>query len=145
MGDAIADITADPSATASELNGLAWGAATRDIYLEEALAAAQRAARMEPTAEVLDTLAEAQWRIGSYGEAVATGTKALELSPGDPYLEGQLAKYTASLEAGERVVPDDPSEDPAHDGVTDTGGDGGVSSRDDVGADGRPGAAGGER
>lgn len=105
VGEILRRVTADPDATASELNALAWVAATHDMYLADAIAAAERAVEMEETPEILDTLAESQWRAGAYEEAVATGRRALAHSPGDPYLEEQLAKYEASRDAGERVEP----------------------------------------
>jgi uncharacterized Ntn-hydrolase superfamily protein len=105
VADAMTLVTEDPGASASELNALAWTIGTRDLFLEEARAAAARAVEMEPTAEVLDTLAEVQWRLGAYDAAVTTGARALELSPEDPYLAKQLEKYRASRAAGERVEP----------------------------------------
>lgn len=104
-GNAMRSVMEDDSASASELNALAWTMATHDMFLDDALAAAKRAAELEPTSEVLDTLAEVEWRTGAFDEAVATGARALELSPEDPYLTAQLEKYRASQAAGERVEP----------------------------------------
>jgi uncharacterized Ntn-hydrolase superfamily protein len=79
---------------ASTLNGLAWVCATNGVHLEEALAAAQRAADLEPkSAEILDTLAEVHYRLGQKEKAIEVETRALALSPDDEYLKGQLARF----------------------------------------------------
>jgi uncharacterized Ntn-hydrolase superfamily protein len=88
---------------AGSLNSLAWVSATRDLFLDEALRAAERAAELEPQSfEILDTLAEVHWHRGDFAEAVRVGERALGLSPGDGYLKGQLEKFKASLAAGRR-------------------------------------------
>jgi uncharacterized Ntn-hydrolase superfamily protein len=79
---------------ASTLNGLAWVCATNGVHLEEALAAATRAADLEPrSAEILDTLAEVHYRMGQKEQAIEVETRALSLSPDDEYLKGQLARF----------------------------------------------------
>jgi uncharacterized Ntn-hydrolase superfamily protein len=88
---------------AGSLNALAWVVATRDLFLDDALRAAERAVELEPGSfEILDTLAEVRWRRGEFAEAVRVGEKALGLSPEDGYLKGQLEKYKASLAGGSR-------------------------------------------
>lgn len=86
-----------PDASAGTLNGLAWFTATHDIYLEQALVAAERATALEPEdSNILDTLAEVQFRLGNVEEALATIGRALELSPEDGYLESQRARFEAA-------------------------------------------------
>jgi uncharacterized Ntn-hydrolase superfamily protein len=88
---------------AASLNGLAWMTATRDLFLPEALQAAERADELEPnSAEVLDTLAEVYWRMGEFDEAVRVGRRALDVSPGDAYLQSQLEKFEESRLRGTR-------------------------------------------
>ena len=94
VGEALARALERPDNDASTLNGLAWVCATNDVHLEDALRAAERATALEPkSAEILDTLAEVQYRMGRRDEAVETARKALALSPDDEYLRGQLARF----------------------------------------------------
>jgi uncharacterized Ntn-hydrolase superfamily protein len=87
---------ARPEADAGTLNALAWFAATQDLHLDEALLAAERAATLEPKdSNILDTLAEVHFRMGHVEAAIAVMTRALELSPEDSYLQGQLARFRA--------------------------------------------------
>jgi uncharacterized Ntn-hydrolase superfamily protein len=79
---------------AGMLNSLAWYAATNDLYLPQALIAAQRAVELEPSdSNILDTLAEVHFRLGQTEQAIAVETRARELSPEDRYLEEQLARF----------------------------------------------------
>jgi uncharacterized Ntn-hydrolase superfamily protein len=79
---------------ASNLNGLAWACATNDIYLEEALQAAERAAALEPKESgILDTLAEVHFRMGHPDKAIEVESRALALAPDDNYLKEQLARF----------------------------------------------------
>jgi len=88
---------------AASLNGLAWMTATRDLFLPEALQAAERADELQPnSAEVLDTLAEVYWRMGEFEDAVRTGRRALDVSPSDAYLQSQLEKFEESKQRGTR-------------------------------------------
>ena len=83
---------------ASNLNGLAWICATNDIFLPQALQAAERAAALEPKESgILDTLAEVYFRSGNAAKAVEVETKALALSPDDNYLKGQIARFNAGM------------------------------------------------
>ncbi len=84
-------------ATAGTLNALAWFTATHDIYLEQALEAAERAVKLEPSdSNILDTLAEVQFRMGKVKTAIKTMKKALEISPEDAYLKSQLERFEAA-------------------------------------------------
>lgn len=96
VGELLVRTLERPDATAGTLNGLAWFTATHDIYLDQALAAAERAVNLEPTdSNILDTLAEVQYRRGDAEAALATIGRALELSPGDAYLTGQKERFEA--------------------------------------------------
>jgi len=56
---------------AGTLNALAWYCATSDVYLKQSLEAAQRAAELAPEdSNILDTLAEAHFRLGDAAKAV---------------------------------------------------------------------------
>ena len=82
------------------LNALAWYCATSDVYLEQSLAAARRAVELEPEdSNILDTLAELHFRLGEAGKAVEIIERALELSPEDPYLIKQRARFLKGAEA----------------------------------------------
>jgi len=79
------------------LNGLAWFCATADLFLDEALIAAERAAALEPEAAyILDTLAEVQFRLGMIDDAIATGEKAQALDPESSYYKEQLERFKAA-------------------------------------------------
>lgn len=79
---------------ASTLNGLAWVTATNDVFLDEALQAAERAVRLEPkNTGILDTLAEVHYRRGEKDQAVDVISRALAIEPNDEYLKGQLARF----------------------------------------------------
>ena len=84
------------------LNNLAWLYATcEDERFRDpprALLLAQAAARLQPAAHVLDTLAEAYFANGKYAEAVAVGSQALAAAAGDrSHYEAQLAKFKEAL------------------------------------------------
>jgi tetratricopeptide (TPR) repeat protein len=83
---------------AQVLNNLAWLLATcedpafRDPAL--ALALARRAAQLQESAYILDTLAECYFANGRTAEAVAAGKRALALAKGDrSHYEAQLKKF----------------------------------------------------
>ncbi len=82
---------------AGMLNSLAWFAATNDLFLPQALIAAQRAVELEPgDSNIIDTLAEVCFRLGDVERAIAVARRALELSPEDSYLQEQLARFRAA-------------------------------------------------
>jgi len=97
VGEVLVRVLERDDADAGTLNALAWFAATHDIFLEEALAAARRAVELEPEdGNILDTLAEAHFRLGQVDEAVAVGKRALALSPDDDYLKEHIARFEAA-------------------------------------------------
>ncbi len=85
------------------LNNLAWLLATcEDERFRDpprALRLASRAAALEPSAHLLDTLAESYYANGRHAEAVAASERALALARGDRGLyEAQLQKFRRALE-----------------------------------------------
>ena len=97
VGELLVRTLAREDADAGTLNSLAWFTATHDIYLEQALEAAERAVKLEPgDSNILDTLAEVQFRMGKVKTAIATMKKALEISPEDAYLTSQLERFEAA-------------------------------------------------
>ena len=79
---------------ASNLNGLAWTCATNDVYLDDALRAAERAVELEPkNTGILDTLAEVHFRMGHADKAVEVESRALTIEPGNNYLTEQLHRF----------------------------------------------------
>jgi tetratricopeptide (TPR) repeat protein len=95
---------------AQVLNNLAWLYATcEDPVLRDparALALAQAAARLDPTAHVLDTLAESYFISGRLEEAVAVAARALALARSNrSYYEDQLRKFREALERQGGLAP----------------------------------------
>ncbi len=89
------------------LNNLAWLLATSaDERLRDpprALALALRAAELEESAYVFDTLAESYFINGMAAEAVAAGERALALANGDrSHYEAQLRRFMQALEEESR-------------------------------------------
>ncbi len=79
---------------ASMLNGLAWACATHDLFLADALRAADRAAALEPrNVDVLDTLAEVHFRIGNAAKAVEVESRAATIDPKSQYLKDQIERF----------------------------------------------------
>ena len=78
----------------SVLNGLAWACATNNIFLPQAVQAAERAVQSDPrNVDILDTLAEAHYRNGNSVKAIEVGSRAVTIDPKSQYLRDQLAKY----------------------------------------------------
>ena len=78
------------------LNSYAWTCAEKGWDLEKALGLAEKAARLSgDDPNILDTVAEVQFKLGRAVEAAATIRKALERRPGDEYLQKQLERFTA--------------------------------------------------
>lgn len=76
------------------LNSYAWTCAEKGWNLEKAERLAERAVRLSgQDPNVLDTLAEVQFRRGQGAAARATIQQALAMKPGDAYLEGQLKRF----------------------------------------------------
>jgi tetratricopeptide (TPR) repeat protein len=89
------------------LNNLAWLLATCvDERLRDpprALTLARRAAELEQSAYIFDTLAESYFVNGMVAEAVAAGERALALAKGDrSHYEAQLRRFTQALEEAAR-------------------------------------------
>ena len=94
IGAALKRTLAQEDADAGTLNALAWYCATADMYLEESVEAARRAAKMEPeNTAILDTLAEALYRSGRRDEAIKVIEKAMKIDPNDSYLQGQRERF----------------------------------------------------
>lgn len=102
LGQSLERLLNDTSADAYALNALAWYTAVNDMFLDKAMIAAKRAVQLEPTNyEILDTLAEVYYRLGQNEKAIATGKKALEIKPDDPYLKEQLQKFQKKCDCPE--------------------------------------------
>ena len=94
VGSALEYTLGNESASAGTLNSLAWYCATADVFLEESLAAAERAVALNPEdTGVIDTLAEVQFRLGRVSDAIATIDRAIALSPDDPYLVSHKERF----------------------------------------------------
>ena len=90
-----AKLDADPS-NPTLMNGVAWLDARCDEKLEEALKLSTASvAAMPNNAAVLDTLAEVNFHLGRFSEAVDLETKALALRPDDKFMNKQLARFKA--------------------------------------------------
>ena len=82
---------------ASLLNGLAWACATHDIFLGDALQAAERASSLEPrNVDILDTLAEVHFRMGNAKKAIEVESRAVTLDPKSVYLKEQIQRFRTS-------------------------------------------------
>ncbi len=94
VGEALKRALARGENDASNLNGLAWTCAVNDVYLDEALQAAERAVALEPkNTGILDTLAEVHFRRGDAARAVEVESKAVALEPQSNYLTEQLNRF----------------------------------------------------
>lgn len=85
------------------LNNLAWLLATCEDKTmrnpELAVLIAEKAAKIEKTHQILDTLAESYYAAGRYREAVEAGKNALMLAGTDKsYYENQLVKFLKSAD-----------------------------------------------
>ena len=82
---------------ASMLNGLAWACATHDLYLGDAVKAAERAATLEPkNVDILDTLAEIYFRQGNAAKAIEVESRATTIDPKSQYLKDQIARFRSA-------------------------------------------------
>jgi uncharacterized Ntn-hydrolase superfamily protein len=94
VGEVLGRILHQGIEDAQVLNSLAWFSAIHDIYLEQALQAAQRAVELKPEdSNILDTLAEVHFHLGNSAKAIEIESRALELSPDDAHLKKQLARF----------------------------------------------------
>ena len=97
VGEALQRALARGENDASNLNGLAWVAATNDVFLPEALRAAERAVELEPkNTGILDTLAEVHFRMGQADKAIEVIQRALAIEPNDTYLNQQLRRFQSA-------------------------------------------------
>jgi tetratricopeptide (TPR) repeat protein len=82
------------------MNEIAWLCARCNEHLDEALDLSNRAVAAEPSsAAYLDTNAEAHFRKGQAAEAARLEGTALKYQPGDPFMEGQLKRFQAGVDA----------------------------------------------
>jgi uncharacterized Ntn-hydrolase superfamily protein len=89
------ELAVDGSDDPQLLNVGAWELAIRDIMLDEACAMALKAVNLAPDdSNIRDTLAEALFRSGDIQEAILQAGIALELDPDNPYLQGQLERFS---------------------------------------------------
>jgi uncharacterized Ntn-hydrolase superfamily protein len=97
VGEALRRAVARGENDPQNLNGLAWVCASNDMFLPEAVAAAERAVSLAPKdTSILDTLAECYFRSGRIDTAIETMGRALVLAPDDNYLKGQMARFRAA-------------------------------------------------
>ena len=97
-------IRLDPNQSLA-LNNLAWLLATEEKEglgdPKRALVLAKRAVALEPSAMILDTLAEAYYVNGMAPEAIETIKQAISIAKGDKsYYEGQLRKFKSRRDSG---------------------------------------------
>jgi uncharacterized Ntn-hydrolase superfamily protein len=96
VGGTLKRVLSEDAADADLLNNLAWFCATADIFVKQAVEAAERAVALRPEdANILDTLAEAYFRDGRAAEAVATIERAIEIDPESSYFREQLERFKA--------------------------------------------------
>jgi uncharacterized Ntn-hydrolase superfamily protein len=101
VGESLSRALARGERDASLLNGLAWTCAIHDLFLPQALRAAERAASIEPRdTDVLDTLAEVHFRMGNAEKAIEVETRASKIDPKNAYLKEQIARFQAGAKAG---------------------------------------------
>ncbi len=82
---------------AQVLNDIAWFYASRSERLDQALAWAERSARLAPEdGSVLDTLAEVHHRRGEHEQAIATIERAVRIDPSSDYFQKQLTRFKAA-------------------------------------------------
>jgi tetratricopeptide (TPR) repeat protein len=88
----------DPD-SAEQMNNLAWLCARTDERLDEALKLSQRAVSLAPdNYAYIDTLAECNFRVGNFKEAVELETKAMEMRPADEFIQEQLVRFRKGKE-----------------------------------------------
>ena len=76
------------------VQGLAWACATHDLYLGDAIKAAERAVSLEPrNVDILDTLAELYFRQGKAAKAIEVESRAATIDPKSQYLKDQIDRF----------------------------------------------------
>ncbi|MGE5178313.1 MAG: DUF1028 domain-containing protein [Bacteroidota bacterium] len=94
VGETLQRALARGERDASILNGLAWACASNGIFLEDAVKAAQRAVDVEPrNVDILDTLAEAHFRLGHRDKAIEVETQAARIDSKSQYLKDQIVRF----------------------------------------------------
>ncbi len=97
--DLSADLAADPTDAESK-NNLAWLCACCGRNLDEAIKLADQAVAAAPSdSAFLDTDAEAHFRAGQRDRAVELETHALQLKPGDAFMQSQLQEFQGKTDA----------------------------------------------
>jgi tetratricopeptide (TPR) repeat protein len=85
-------VTESPSGVL--LNELAWLCARSGEKLQEARELAERAVIAAPgEGAYLDTLAEANFQLGNFDNAIRLEQAVIELEPGDPFMVQQLERF----------------------------------------------------
>jgi uncharacterized Ntn-hydrolase superfamily protein len=83
-------------------NSYAWYLASTKRMPEKALELALRAHELEPECfNIMDTVAEAYYAAGDYGQAIAWEKRALEADPGNELFIEQLKKFEEAAATGE--------------------------------------------
>ena len=94
VGQALQRALARNEKDASLLNGLAWACASHNMFLAEAVKAAEIAVTVEPkNVDILDTLAEAHFRNGNAKKAVEVESRAASIDPKSSYLQDQITRF----------------------------------------------------
>lgn len=94
------EVVAASPANGSARNDLAWLLAKRGADLDTALSLAEQARRIQPTADVIDTLGFVQLQRGDAAAAIALFEEALALRPKDPTIRYHLG--LALVKSGDR-------------------------------------------
>jgi tetratricopeptide (TPR) repeat protein len=91
---------------ADKLNSIAWLCAECNRKLPEARQWAERAAALEPNdAAILDTLADTNFRLGRYQDALRIETQASAIQPDDAFMRKQIERYRAAVRTGSAGGP----------------------------------------
>ncbi|CAG0971322.1 hypothetical protein MYXO_01319 [Myxococcaceae bacterium] len=94
------DVLAIAPSNADALNDLAWILASGERDLDQALSMAERASKINPSADVLDTLGFVRMKRGDAAAAIADFERALRLRPKDPTIRYHLG--LALAQSGDR-------------------------------------------
>jgi uncharacterized Ntn-hydrolase superfamily protein len=98
--DRVAAESAGGKEDAPTLNDFAWALSTRGLYPERALEFALKAHELTPEdANVMDTVAEAYYAAGEFGEAVKWEKAALEREAENKFFREQLEKFEKAAKA----------------------------------------------
>jgi tetratricopeptide (TPR) repeat protein len=91
-------LDADPR-DPDKLNSIAWLCAECGRKLPEAKQWAEQAAAVLPNnAAILDTLADTNFRLGRYDDAVRIETQASHLDPNDVFMRKQVERFRAAAD-----------------------------------------------